>query len=443
MPRKLNYEEVEKLYERHGCVLLEEEYKNSKTKMRFKCKCGTVGLKSYNAFKDTPRCVECSVKYRTKNTPKRNKYNIEKVREIFKEKGYELLSQEYVNYTSKLEYVCSCGTKHSMTLSNILKDKKCPYCTTLRKRRRTTIKYTDVVKDFENKGFELLTDEKDYKNTQSLVEYRCVKGHVTKKKYTYFRATPTCPHCNGTAQPDFDIVKKEFEKHGCVLLEDSYVSAKTRMNYICDCGNVSVINWNNFKSGKRCNTCAREKRASKHRLDLKYLTKLFEDNGCELLSDHYINQNQDLEFICKCGRLMTTTYSTFKLSKKCKECSFSELRRDMSYQERVNNRKVRGYAGWRSSVYARDNYTCQSCGDNKSGNLNAHHLNSYHWYKEGRVDVNNGVSLCEHCHILSKNSFHSVYGRVRNTKEQYEEWIKNYQEKMINELNERRLNMSE
>lgn len=31
------------------------------------------------------------------------------------------------------------------------------------------------------------------------------------------------------------------------------------------------------------------------------------------------------------------------------------------------------YSKWRSDIFKRDNFTCQQCGDNKGGNLNAHH----------------------------------------------------------------------
>ena len=61
---------------------------------------------------------------------------------------------------------------------------------------------------------------------------------------------------------------------------------------------------------------------------------------------------------------------------------------------------------------------CQKCGK-RQGDINAHHLNGYHWYKEGRTDVNNGVTLCSCCH----KEFHEIYNNRNNTKEQYEEWI--------------------
>lgn len=59
----------------------------------------------------------------------------------------------------------------------------------------------------------------------------------------------------------------------------------------------------------------------------------------------------------------------------------------------------REYKEWRKKVFERDNYTCQICGDNTGGNLNAHHIKSYRDYPELRYEVSNGMTLCEFCHV--------------------------------------------
>ena len=88
-------------------------------------------------------------------------------------------------------------------------------------------------------------------------------------------------------------------------------------------------------------------------------------------------------------------------------------------EEREQFRLINGYSEFIKGVYERDNYTCVCCGDDKGGNLNAHHLNGYNWDKEHRTDINNGVTLCEDCH----KEFHNIYGYVNNTEEQFEEFM--------------------
>ena len=90
-------------------------------------------------------------------------------------------------------------------------------------------------------------------------------------------------------------------------------------------------------------------------------------------------------------------------------------------EEREKGRNIQGLPQWRNEVYERDNYACQCCGDNKGGNLNAHHINGYNWCKEGRTDVNNGICLCEECH----KEYHKIYGKGNNTWQQFREFLYN------------------
>lgn len=92
----------------------------------------------------------------------------------------------------------------------------------------------------------------------------------------------------------------------------------------------------------------------------------------------------------------------------------------LSEEDRLLRRSIKGYWQFREAVYKRDNYTCQICGYNKGGILNAHHLNSFHWDKANRVNIENAVTMCENCH----KEYHSIYGNRNNTKEQFIKYIK-------------------
>lgn len=95
-------------------------------------------------------------------------------------------------------------------------------------------------------------------------------------------------------------------------------------------------------------------------------------------------------------------------------------------EERQDDRKYIEYIQWRKAVFERDNYTCQCCGDNVGGNLNAHHISSYTNDKDNRTNVDNGITLCDKCHILGKHSYHKIYGVSDSTKEKFDKWINDY-----------------
>lgn len=89
-------------------------------------------------------------------------------------------------------------------------------------------------------------------------------------------------------------------------------------------------------------------------------------------------------------------------------------------EERLFNRKSPDYNKWRHSVFARDNFQCQLCGE-VGGELNAHHLNGFDKHPGQRLEKDNGITLCYECH----NDFHNKCGRGNNTEEQFKEYALN------------------
>lgn len=67
-------------------------------------------------------------------------------------------------------------------------------------------------------------------------------------------------------------------------------------------------------------------------------------------------------------------------------------------------RGSRKYSQWRVEVFKRDNFTCQDCGDDKGGNLNAHHIKHWAKYPELRFNIENGKTLCKECHLKLHNT---------------------------------------
>lgn len=90
---------------------------------------------------------------------------------------------------------------------------------------------------------------------------------------------------------------------------------------------------------------------------------------------------------------------------------------ELSEEDRIRERKTFEDTQWRLEVYRRDKFKCQKCGCNKK--LNAHHILNHKTHKYLRHDVDNGVTLCESCHI----NFHKTYGYFNNTRDQINEYL--------------------
>ena len=91
----------------------------------------------------------------------------------------------------------------------------------------------------------------------------------------------------------------------------------------------------------------------------------------------------------------------------------------LQHKHRIDRRYMIEYKQWRTAVFERDQYTCCKCGTASGSYMNAHHLDCYADNPDKRYDVSNGRTLCRSCHL----AFHKEYGRMRNTRLQYEEWI--------------------
>lgn len=122
------------------------------------------------------------------------------------------------------------------------------------------------------------------------------------------------------------------------------------------------------------------------------------------------HNNQQIERTCiTCGKveLVSPAYSHRPYcSRDCMSKHYSTLmsgENHRNWQGGITETKSRdnlyeGYKEWRKTIYKRDGYRCKICGNNKSGNLRAHHIKPRHKYPELVIDLDNGVCVCDKCH---------------------------------------------
>jgi hypothetical protein len=301
MPKKLTYDFIKYEIEKEGYVLSSKEYFNNSTKLELLCPSGHDCLIDWDHWVSGRRCPYCAGNV---------KYTYDYVKNFFKKEGYTLLSKEYINANTKLDFVCPNGHKHSISWSMFRSGNRCVYCS-----KRAPISYEFVKDSFEQEGYTLLS--KRYKNRRTKLRYKCPKGHEHSMSYNSWFNGIRCPFCSGS-KVDYNFVKESFEKEGYTLLSEKYIDYKYRLKYKCPEGHEHEISWRKWKSGGRCPFC------NNGRLYYTYefVESEFRKEGYTLLSTHYTNAYTKLKYRCPVGHEHHVSfYNWYNKGYRCVYCS--------------------------------------------------------------------------------------------------------------------------
>jgi hypothetical protein len=331
--KKFTYEYVFKFFKEQGCLLLEEKYINSTTKVKYKCSCGNISNITFSNFREGIRCKLCGFKRRVEN----RKLDFNKIKSYFKKYNCVLLEDKYVNIHKKMKYKCSCGDIVYTNWYNFSRSKnhKCKKC--LKKSKRN---FEYVFNFFKRRKCLLL--EKEYINTTTKMKYQCSCGNISYTTFSVFKSGHRCKKCGGVRignllKYNYSYIKNFFKKEGCQLLSRVYTNSNIPLKYRCSCGNVSHVSFNHFMRGNRCVKCATKKTASKLRHSYEYVKDYFNKQGCTLLSKVYKNSNKKLRYKCKCGNISYIAFSSFLKGKRCKNCKSSNGEKKISKILTSNN----------------------------------------------------------------------------------------------------------
>ena len=137
----------------------------------------------------------------------------------------------------------------------------------------------------------------------------------------------------------FEFVRDYFHKHGCTLLEDNYINARTKLRYICSCGNRAQIVFDSFRSGNRCRCCGVKKTARKQVLSPQEVSDYFESQGCELL-DAYSRSCISMRYKCSCGEISRSNWNNFKRGRRCKKCGIVKRSGERHYEWQEDREQI-------------------------------------------------------------------------------------------------------
>lgn len=117
--QSFSYEEVKKEFEKRNCVLLEKEYKGTRTPMSYICSCGNTSKIRLDDLKRGYRCSVCGGNKRL---------TYEEVKSYIEYEGYVLLSEKYINANEKLKTKCPKGHVYHVSFGSFKQGYRCMKC---------------------------------------------------------------------------------------------------------------------------------------------------------------------------------------------------------------------------------------------------------------------------------------------------------------------------
>jgi hypothetical protein len=185
--KPLLYEDVKARFEAKGFVLISEEYTGVNEKLQYICKCGELGSTNVTNLNALKGCAAC----RCEDRPS---FDIEEdVRPRFTERGYTLLSTEYVDAKSPLKYICTCGAVCETSLANLTSNISisCISCSEERRKKRCQEKYgtdhpfanAEVIEKRKKTLFKNFGVEHPAQNRE--IYRKIQKSAYEKKEYTF------------------------------------------------------------------------------------------------------------------------------------------------------------------------------------------------------------------------------------------------------------------
>lgn len=139
-------------------------------------------------------------------------------------------------------------------------------------------------------------------------------------------------------------------------------------------------------------------------------------NSAQTIADHFKVSRQVIDRIMKDSGIQKKAMGE---SRDMWGENAPRWRADLTAEEREKRRDMAAQKRWREKVYARDKYTCLSCGDDKGGNLHAHHIVPHSKDKTIAWEVSNGATMCKTCHV----AFHKAYGYTKCTADDLSEYM--------------------
>lgn len=288
------------------------------------------------------------------------KLSLDFIKLQFSKEKYELLSKDYINSLTKLEYKCDKGHINTIRWGDYQQGTRCPDCHKISMR----ISYDHIKDSFESEGYILIS--KYYKDNKTTLYYLCNRKHLHYINWNNWCTGYRCPICNAL---DATVEGSGNWKGG--VSKDGLPLYETYAPQLGDYQPVYKIIQDGLELlGVNCVYCGEifipKRSAVQSKISSMKSTNKGENN-------FYCSEN------CKKA---CPTYRKQKYPKGFKPATSREVQPEL-----------------RKLVLARDNYKCQICEAGLDDvELHCHHITGVEQNPIESADIDNCITLCKKHH---------------------------------------------
>lgn len=236
------------------------------------------------------------------------KKTFQEVKQFFREKGWALLSNEYVGADAKL--LCKCPNGHTKyTTYHIFQQNKCKCAICAGNSKRTD---KEIIELLSAENYILISVSP---NRQ--IKYKCSAGHIGTISLHHFISGSRCRECvNDNKRLSIKEVRKKVEEKGWKLFNKNYENARQKLDCVCDMGHkISMPYYSIINHG--CGICHGNKLIPFEKIEECIISCGYNIIGGK---SSYKNTQSNLELICPNGHLYKVSANNFRSGYRCPKC---------------------------------------------------------------------------------------------------------------------------
>ena len=193
--------------------------------------------------------------------------------------------------------------------------------------------YAILLLSAQQRGYSVIGS---YKDSKTLIEMICDKGHTVQIRPNNFRSGYGCVKCSGLCPTESENTFMEIAKLRNYNIIEKYINNSTPVNAICPNGHHTKITPGDLKRNHGCNQCitsaSKELEAISDSSKLEQQTKSASSQSQDLLVEiaqqrgysvigEYSASHKPIEMVCDNAHDLMITPANFKNGRGCAKCA--------------------------------------------------------------------------------------------------------------------------